>query len=521
VPRDFFDDPDPTRLYVGEQPLHSYLEQVGLGWIVQLRTLLREVDIRCLLGAYKTRGRKSLHPALMLGLIVYGMLSQQWSLRQLEMLAKRDVGAWWLCGGRQPDHSTIGKFILLHQQQWGEPFFQAVVQRVVQLLRLQADTVAIDGTVLEAVASRYRLLKAEAAQQAAAQARQQAEQAPTDEKKQQAAQQAQRVAEVAQQRQDKRKQQRRTAGAVVVAPSEPDAYVQPTKHKVSRPSYKPSVAVQQRVILGQAVDPSSETQVVVPLMKQYQQSMGQAPTEGLLDSGYSEIGLLTQLEQMQIPTLCPDQPSHAKPGTQRFAKRQFDKSAFVYQPQDDCYLCPAGQRLYPLRRSQETDGRALVQYQGRQCGSCPQRSGCTRASGGRIVKRYQGEELKEQMRQRFLDPQVRARYKRRAAMVEPVFAELRERQGLKRFHRRGLSKVKMEFALHCVAFNLKSALRQARRPGAGSPGRGGSAGPRQGCYRRRSRWMGLDNAGLAFPFRAGARAQRPSAVSPPWAALPT
>jgi hypothetical protein len=24
------------------------------------------------------------------------------------------VGAWWSCGGHQPDHSTIGKFIQLH-----------------------------------------------------------------------------------------------------------------------------------------------------------------------------------------------------------------------------------------------------------------------------------------------------------------------------------------------------------------------------------------------------------------------
>ena len=44
-------------------------------------------------------------------------------------------------------------------------------------------------------------------------------------------------------------------------------------------------------------------------------------------------------------------------------------------------------------------------------------------------------------------------------MVEPVFAELRERQGLKRFHRRGLAGVKVEFSLHCIAYNLKRAQR--------------------------------------------------------------
>lgn len=45
------------------------------------------------------------------------------------------------------------------------------------------------------------------------------------------------------------------------------------------------------------------------------------------------------------------------------------------------------------------------------------------------------------------------------SIVEPCFAELRERQGLRRFHRRGLPGVRVEFALHCIAFNLKKTAR--------------------------------------------------------------
>ena len=54
-------------------------------------------------------------------------------------------------------------------------------------------------------------------------------------------------------------------------------------------------------------------------------------------------------------------------------------------------------------------------------------------------------------------PRARARYRARGAIVERIFAEIRERQGLKRFHRRGLFAVRAEFALHCIAFNLKQA----------------------------------------------------------------
>jgi hypothetical protein len=44
--------------------------------------------------------------------------------------------------------------------------------------------------------------------------------------------------------------------------------------------------------------------------------------------------------------------------------------------------------------------------------------------------------------------------RRREVIIEPLFADVRERQRLIRFHRRGLNKAKVEFSLHCAAYNL-------------------------------------------------------------------
>ena len=48
-------------------------------------------------------------------------------------------------------------------------------------------------------------------------------------------------------------------------------------------------------------------------------------------------------------------------------------------------------------------------------------------------------------------------------MVEPEFSELKGIQGLQRFRRRGLDKVRLKFALHATAHNLRRlvALTQA------------------------------------------------------------
>ena len=75
-----------------------------------------------------------------------------------------------------------------------------------------------------------------------------------------------------------------------------------------------------------------------------------------------------------------------------------------------------------------------------------------------MIYRYDGDEWKEAMSQVFADGRARRAYAQRKAYVEPVFAELRLRQGLTRFRRRGRRGASLEFALHCTAYNLKRTL---------------------------------------------------------------
>jgi hypothetical protein len=97
----------------------------------------------------------------------------------LEGLARRDVGAWWTCGG-QPGHSTIGKFSQLHAEILSEEFFVVLVKSLTSKLRLGPGPVAGDGTVVEAAASHYRLLRAEAVIEAAREAQALAEAEPSE-----------------------------------------------------------------------------------------------------------------------------------------------------------------------------------------------------------------------------------------------------------------------------------------------------------------------------------------------------
>ena len=98
----------------------------------------------------------------MMGLILYGILQGKTSLRELEKLARLDLGCMWVTGGICPDHACIGYFIILHDTSLGDDLFKSLTRKVLRKTNSNGERVAGDGTVIEAAASRYKRLKEEA-----------------------------------------------------------------------------------------------------------------------------------------------------------------------------------------------------------------------------------------------------------------------------------------------------------------------------------------------------------------------
>jgi len=453
-------NPPPERLFVGDQPLSEYLPQHELGWVLELRRWLFESDLSGLTKIYRPNGRPAIHPGILLGLILYGCLESKSSLRNLEMLSKRDVGAWWLCGGLQPDHSTIGKFLQLHDKVLTDEYFISLTRMLLRRLHLSAGEAAGDGTVIEAAASHYRTLRAEAAREAAEEARREAAARSGDVAAQVEAVRAAAVAAVATEREAKQLRAGKDPEAIAVSPSEPEALVQPLKNGARRPSYKPSVlANRQRLIVGQHVLPGDEVGAVEPMLQQHQAITGALPSRLLQDAGYHNHKILALSVALNLDLLCPSGKTQNGEWTKQSRQGKLHKNQFRYDEPRDVYLCSAGQELHYIDQGQDRDGRHYRRFQCRDHGQCPFRAQCTKSAKlGRTVKRYEGDELKEAMALVMQDERARRAYGWRKAMVEPVFAELRERQGLRRFHRRGLRGARLEFALHCLAYNLKRGM---------------------------------------------------------------
>ena len=68
------------------------------------------------------------------------------------------------------------------------------------------------------------------------------------------------------------------------------------------------------------------------------------------------------------------------------------------------------------------------------------------------------------MRSKLHTPEGRAVYKLRKAVVEPVFGQIKEQRGFRRFLLRGLKRVEGEWHLICATHNLLKLYRSGWSP---------------------------------------------------------
>lgn len=118
------------------------------------------------LGAFAVRpipgGRAQYHPRLLLALLIYSYANGIFSSRRIERATHRDIGVRYVAANLHPDHDTIAAFRRANRAAFEAAFLQVLLLAEESgLLRL--GTVAIDGTTLDANASRIRSVRCDRA----------------------------------------------------------------------------------------------------------------------------------------------------------------------------------------------------------------------------------------------------------------------------------------------------------------------------------------------------------------------
>jgi transposase len=118
------------------------------------------LDLRAMTGSYRGSGEASYHPQMLLGLIIYGYATGVFSSRKLERATYDSVAFRFMAANEHPDHDTIAAFRRRFLKQIETLFVQVLgVAREMGVLKL--GTVALDGTKMHANASRHSALSYE------------------------------------------------------------------------------------------------------------------------------------------------------------------------------------------------------------------------------------------------------------------------------------------------------------------------------------------------------------------------
>lgn len=115
------------------------------------------LDLRAMVGSYRGSGEASYHPSVLLGLLVYGYATGVFSSRKLERATYDSVAFRFIAANQHPDHDTIAHFRRRFLKQI-EALFVQVLLMAREMGVLKLGTVALDGTKIHADASRHSAL---------------------------------------------------------------------------------------------------------------------------------------------------------------------------------------------------------------------------------------------------------------------------------------------------------------------------------------------------------------------------
>jgi transposase len=119
---------------------------------------VERVPLGSFLVAGRSGGKAQYHPRLMLALLIYNYANGIFSSRRIERATYRDIGVRFVAANLHPDHDTIAVF-----RRNNKAAFEAAFVQVLLLAResglLRVGTVSIDGTKLDANASKIRSVR--------------------------------------------------------------------------------------------------------------------------------------------------------------------------------------------------------------------------------------------------------------------------------------------------------------------------------------------------------------------------
>jgi transposase len=442
------------------------------------------LDLGSLWDSYVGVGKKALRPDLLLKAVLYAMHSKRPSPAQWAKDVRESEPVRWLLFGLEPSRTRLYDFRDRLAPFWDDWNAQVLQQALTEQMT-SASRASLDSSSVAANASRRKMLNEERLHQ-----RQQViaehlgsakhgelvaekpgwlakTEAGLHEQNRRYAHAAAVMRDRQQENAQRRSSKRKPVDKVLVSPSDPEAALARDKDNVFRPLYTMQLLRDLDSPLIFAYDvlaQNNDNGVLQPLIERMVDNVGVKPKDVLVDSGYVSVRHLEFCDLMGITLYGPCQENDYSAANDKKAQSnqhtELPKSVFTWIAEEQTYQCPEGHRLRftKTQTQQRADHKitlALYTCPAEHCQACPRQPACTRTpQKGRTVSRMENEELLDALRQRMHTTEAQLLYKQRSRTVELNFADLKEHRGLRRFHCRGLARVKAEVASLVLTHNL-------------------------------------------------------------------
>lgn len=409
----------------------------------------------------KLEGRPPIHPAQLLKLLIYGYRYGVRSSRKLEREAMLNIEARWLLGEVVPSNKTIANF-----RKDNSEAFRNIFRKFVFLLKelglIEGKTIAIDSFKIRAQNSlknnynqgkidrhldyiNARLAEFEKAMDEADSTEDKAELAAKIET------QNTRKANY-----EALEEQIKETGKDQISTTDTDAQSVVLQRGITVVGYNIQGAVDAKNKLITHFDTGSvnDTNALAGVAIETKEILKVEKMDVLADKGYHTGEQIQQCEQNNITTyVSPKEPASNNPNI-------FPITQFVYNPEKDCYTCPANQTLTTngtwythSSKGHKSDYKFQRYNNVPACKVCPMQSNCTTSKkNGRNIDRSEFASLMEQNAERV--KQNPNYYKQRQQLAEHPWGTIKRQRGFDHVLTRGKTKVLGEVSLVFIGYNL-------------------------------------------------------------------
>lgn len=488
------------------------LEQlVPVGHPVRIvNEVINTLDLRLLISEYVGGGRSSYHPAMLLKVVVYGYLTNTYSSRKIEAAIQENIYMMWLSGMQRPDHNTINRFRSERLKKTLKGIFVQVVELLAAQGILGLEEVYVDGTKLEANANKYTFVWGNAIKTNKEKIKKQLDElwqyaltvasAEKDlpdpppfgkvdpESVKETVEKIQAIidGEVKASKQVKQKlnyaakhwpaalakyeqQEKILAGRKSYSKTDADATFMRMKEDHMKngqlkPGYNLQISSNNQFIVDYTIhQTTADTTTLVSHLQEHEHNYGKAPAVVVADAGYGSEQNYQYMAEQKIEGYVKYNYFDKHQSSKFQNKHPFSADKLHYNKEKDCYYCPMGQQMSNIGTYTSKTAIGFTQtttkYQAANCEGCPLRGVCHKAKDNKIIEvNHALNEYKRQATERLTSEKGLYYRKRRPVDVEPVFANIKQNHGFRRFMLRGKEKVLIEAGLLALAHNLRKKV---------------------------------------------------------------